>query len=333
MMSVAVTANAGEIQLSNGDRLQGQLVKLEDDYLYWRSANFGELKVATAKIQTLSLDKPVKIDGRKVPCAINGVSDGQLQYRCEDGESVSVALLSVESMQPFVDFSNGSYSYAGKLSVAGSHSRGNKDEEDWDINSQVKLRKGDFRHVFSLKYESESIEDAGTNEEHDADYRLDWFFSESWFWYNKLGFSADDSRNLNEGYDIGTGLGHQVWESLRSGLAYEAGLQYTQERYSPTDEEALDPDFESNRDEALFRVAFDFSYRFPRSIELIHNHEFLYSLEESENWRFNSETGFNIPLMRGIYSEFIIEYDYDNGAQGDTDKDDTKLRVGVGYQW
>lgn len=330
---ISSTSFAGEIILNNGDWIKGDLKRLQDDIIYWQSENFGELTIDKNKVLQLRTDTYMKVNGHDLPCRVRGMDEGRLMYDCADGDKVKMSLLSVDSLQPYAEYAAGAYDYEGKVAVSGTHSRGNKVEEDWDVASEVKFRRGEYRHVMTLDYESESSDDDPVDEEYDVKYRLDWFFDESWFWYNEAGIGADDSKNIDESYLLGTGLGHQVWESHRGGLALELGVEYIKELFNPDEEQELDPTFDSKLDQTLLRFATDFSYQFPLSLKFIHNHELLYSVDNSDDWRFASDTGFNVPLGKGLFSEFMLEYDYDNDPQAENRREDTKFKVGVGYEW
>lgn len=332
-ISLSMPSLGGEIILNNGDWIKGDLKRLQDDTIYWQSENFGELTIKKSKVLQLRTDTYMKVNGHQLPCRVRGMDEGQLMYDCADGDKVKLSLLSVDSLQPYAEYAAGAYDYEGKVAIAGTHSRGNKVEEDWDVSSKVMFRRGEYRHVMTLDYESESSDDDPVDEEYDVEYRLDWFFEENWFWYNEVGIGADDSKNIDESYLFGTGLGHQLWETHRSTLAFELGVEYIKELFNPTEEQELDPSFDSKLDQTLLRFATDYKYQFPWSLKFIHNHELLYSLDNSDDWRFSSDTGFNVPLGKGLFSEFLFEYDYDNDPQADNRREDTKFKVGVGYEW
>ncbi len=331
--SASASASAGEIILNNGDWIKGDLAKLEAEVIYWKSENFGELTIDKNKVLQIRTETYVKVNGHDLPCRIRGMDEGKLMYDCADGGKVKISLLSVDSLQPYAEYAAGAYDYNGKIAIAGTHSSGNKVEEDWDVASEVSFRRGEYRHTMTLDYESESSDNGPVEEEYDVKYRLDWFFDERWFWYNEAGLGADESKNIDESYLAGTGLGHQLWENHRTALALELGVEYIKELFDPTEEDELDPMFDSSVSQTALRFATDFRYEFPLSLKFIHNHELLYSLDNSDDWRFSSDTGINVPLGAGLFSEFMVEYDYDNQPQVDNRKEDTKFSVGVGYEW
>ena len=47
--------------------------------------------------------------------------------------------------------------YKGSLSFTGAYASGNQEREDWDFDSNVAWREGDFRHRSNLNYETHSL--------------------------------------------------------------------------------------------------------------------------------------------------------------------------------
>ena len=66
LVAVAVlssSAFAGELVLKNGDRLQGDLTRLEGDNLIWASDSFGELTVAKSQVDDMNTSSLFKVTG------------------------------------------------------------------------------------------------------------------------------------------------------------------------------------------------------------------------------------------------------------------------------
>lgn len=326
-----VSAFSGELVLKNGDRLQGDLVKLEGESVVWASESFGNLSVAKQDVDQLNTTTLIKMDGHPEPCTITSVSGGNVRFSCADSTSGQVSLLSLELTLPYEDYFAGARTYKGKVALAGTHTTGNKKEEDWELDTEIELRRGDFRHMFGAEYESESTNDAPADEEFEFSYSLDWFFQERWFWYNDVSIGAEESKNIDERYALGSGFGYQFWESDRSALSVESGVSFVKELFDRS--ENADDTFESQSERGVLRWAANYFYVLPFSAALVHKHEILYSLEDGEDWELDSDTGINIPLGAGLFSEFKVEYDYDNQPLQNEKKSDTKFSVGLGYEW
>jgi hypothetical protein len=330
-----VSASAGELVLKNGDRLDGRLVKVQDETLIWKAYSFGNvhLSVPKANVASLQTDQTVKIQGRDGGCTIQQLKQGVLSYTCEGQEVTQTELLAIDSMLPYEDFAAGAKIYSGKMALTGVYSSGNSIEEDWDFDAEVVLRRSDYRHKVALDYESDSDNGDKAQQQYELLYRLDWFFDERWFWYNEVKLGADEPKNIDESYVYGTGLGVQVWEFVDRALSFESGIDWVKEELNPTADDLLNTEWSSNRERSAWRFATYVRRDLPYNAKLIHTSEFLYSFDDSDDWLFSADVGVNIPLGPGLFSEYKIEYDYDNKPATDAKREDTKFTVGVGYQW
>lgn len=322
---------AGEISLKNGDQLQGELMRLDGSLVIWQSESFGELAIPKASVADLQTGARMKINGHSAPCTIGGMQGPDLYYNCADGGVGSVPLLTLEVALPYADHVAGAHTYKGRLSVAGVTSRGNKVENNWDLDSDVVFRRGDFRHAMLADYEARSQDSLPSDERFKVAYGLDWFFNTRWFWYNQLTVGGDETKRIDERYTFGSGLGYQVWESERTALALKGGITYVKELY----DRPLTPvlNFENSDERAVWAMNIDYRYQLPRGIALFHMSDVSQSFESSGDWLLTTDTGLSVPLGAGLFSEFKFEYDVDNEPQPGTRREDARFSVGVGYSW
>lgn len=327
-------AAAGELILTNGDRIEGSLISVNKSSLTWKSTNFGDLTIAKGKVADLSSSAKVKIQGEADPCVIEGMEGHFLTYHCGDeAREGSVELMALKSIVPFIEHTKENYEYAGRMAVSGTFSRGNKIEDDLELDAGITFRHEDFRHVMEIDYESNSNDGDPSEEDYEVLYRLDWFFDERWFWYNEGRVGREETKNVDERYTLGSGLGVQLWENPNSALALESGFDYVKELLEPSDGDRTNPDWESSVERTGIRFATRYRYKLPFAAEFIHTNELLYSLKDSADWTVSADFGINVPLGPGLFSEYKFEYDYDNLPPNDTKSEDTKFTFGVGYEW
>ena len=326
-------STADIITMNNGDQINGELVKLEGEHIHWASDNFGILMVATANISKLETAQVLKINGHKDGCTLTGMSRGRMLYSCGDDKEYSNQVRSVKTLMPYADFIQGDHSYRGKVRAAGDFANGNTNLLDWNIDIDMEFRQGDFRQRMAAVYDSRSRDSDPVAEIFDLQYQLDIFFHQRWFSYNKISYGIDEPKNIEEQFNIGSGMGYQLWDNDLTALSVVTGLGYTKRNFDSVDE--LDEMTNKGKDESInWRGGIDFRYRLPLSIGLFHRNEILWSLSESDSWQFDSETGILIPLGAGLFSDLKIEYDYDNSLRTElSNKSDTRIKVGLGYEW
>jgi hypothetical protein len=162
-------------------------------------------------------------------------------------------------------------------------------------------------------------------------YGLDWFFRERWFWYNNVTLGAEQQRGLDSYVSIGTGAGHQFWETRETALAFKVGLSYFDEEYTvPADSSVI---FEPRDTFTAGHLATDFRYNLPWGVGFFHNNEFIQSFNGGDNWHLKTATGLSAMLISKIYSEIKLDYNVDNEPQPGKQARDKRMSVGVSYKW
>lgn len=325
----ATPAMTDVISLKNGDRFHGDLVKLEGDSIIWASDSLGNITLAKNKVEHISTETLVKINGHNGPCTLLGNQGEEVVYSCQDSGASSTALTVLESMLPYHEYLGGAHTYRGTVRINGKYSSGNIEESNWDIYSDVEFRRGDYRHGMAVKYERKLKDGSPADEVFNVAYRLDWFFREHWFYHSEIAYGRDEPKSIDERYSLGQGIGYQFWDNDLSALALESGFNYQEDNL----EKVVSMDSQSSAEKSIWRLATEFRYTLPLSAELFHKSEMLWSLEESDDWRLGAETGINIPLGHGLHSRVMLDYDYDNLPLEGKRKTDTNLKVGIGYQW
>lgn len=335
---------AQQITLTNGDVIEGQLKKVDAESVTWTSEHFGELKIPKTRIEQLESDTELKLRGKAVPCQWRSLVNQRVTFDCADGHRLRVPLLSLQQVVPYEGHAKATYAYEGRLSLAGSKQTGNTRSEFWQVASDVRLRHGDWRHNVRFNLNGQSLRSQNSAGERlitrtqrgRATYGLDWFFQPQWFWVNRLGVERDDSRNIQEEYIYGSGLGHQFWETTRSALALEAGLQYTKRYLQQPREFIADP-----QEYGSVRLAADYRYKFDVGLQLFHKSELTHALKDPERgdverWEFNSDTGVSFPIIYSISGEVSMRWNYVNDARTQdarASKTDAVYKVGVNYSW
>ena len=286
----AASLQADELGLVNGDSLQGTTVAQSDSHLIWLSDNFGELTVALKRV-----------------ASINGEP-----------------LLSKSTMpEVAATVSSFSDSLRGELSVTGGYASGNEEREDWDIETAVEWRAGDYRHDARINYESHSLDGSTANEEYHVGYGLDFFFREKWFWKNGAASGANDNRAIDQYYSVGSAIGRQLWETEASALSAESGFVWISEEYND----------QSSDSRLTWSWSADYRKILMQSVELFHSHRLLVSVSDVDDSELKADLGLKTPLMENLFTELKLEWIYDNRPVLGTKARDSQRTIGVSYSW
>ena len=330
--SLASRSDAGVIELLNGDRLEGELVSIDSDYLLWHSKNFGEQNIKKTDIKNIQSAVAFKINGNNKPCYLEPMDAEYLRYRC--GESAPVkraSLLRIKTLLPYTAYLKDAYVHHGRINLWGAYSRGNEVRDEWNAQGEITLRRNDFRHVMGGEYARASWNHSAPQQRWNMHYSLDWFMGEHWFWYNSMLLGSDPQRGMDSYERLGSGAGYQFFENKTMTLAVKSGLALHDETYQlPA---GLEGDYALSDDFVALGFALDFRYNLPWGVGFFHNNEMLHSTENDPNVQVKTSTGLSSMILKRIYSEFKIDYWLDKDPQPMRQDKDTRMSLGLSYQW
>lgn len=323
---------AGVVELLNGDRLAGELVSIDEENLLWRSTNFGDQSIKKADIKNIQSDVALKINGNKSPCRLEPMEAEYLRYRCgESTRTKRASLLRVKTLVPYEEFKKGTYVYHGRINLWGAYSRGNEVREEWNTQGELSVRRSDFRHVVKGEFARASWNYSPPQERWSANYSLDWFFGEHWFWYNSVLIGADPQRGMRAYEYLGSGAGYQFFENKSMAFSLKSGLSLLDESYQlPVDLIDL---YKQEDDFTAIGFALDFRYNLPWGVGFFHNSEVLQPIDNDPNLQLKTSTGLSSMILERVYSEFKIDYWLDKDPQPTRQDKDTRMSLGVSYKW
>lgn len=326
------SVEAGVIVLANGDRLDGQLVRLDGEQLVWKTTYFGEQSIKRANIKSIATDQKLKINGSTQACHLTGLENDLLSYSCgDDPQPLRIPFLTLKVMQPFEDYKKDTLIHHGKINLWGAYSRGNEVRDEWNLQGEADLRLGEFRHVVGGEYARSSWFYSTPQTRWNARYSLDWFLRERWFWYNNTVIGADPRRGLDEYVLLGSGVGYQFWENKKTALSLKTGVAYLNEKYLPPNNNTQD--FIHGDEFYAIRLGMDFRYTFPLGVSFFHNNELIHSLENTSDWRLKTASGISSMILNKVFAEFKFDYLLDNEPQPGREGEDKRLSLGVSYKW
>ena len=123
---------------------------------------------------------------------------------------------------------------------------------------------------------------------------------------------------------LGGGVGHQFLETSATKLGIQAGLAYVFENYIVADNDELS--------EGLWGLEFD-QWLVEKKLKIYHHHRGFVGLEDIEDWRIETKTGFQIPVYKRFNVGAQFDYDYDNTPSSEEDEWDWELLLTVGWHY
>jgi putative salt-induced outer membrane protein YdiY len=317
---------ADELWLKNGDHLTGDVVRMENKVLIFKTAYAGDLSIQWGEISNLRTDKPIQI-------MLSGDMSARGIVKPGEGGSVSVktdkvaepitfglAQITVINPKP----PGPAVTLKGTANVGASVTSGNTDTKSLYIDGKLVARSAKNR--FTIGGLMNKAEDSGKKTVDNATgyMEYDYFFKEKWYAYTNGTVTHDHFKDIHLRTVLGAGAGYQIFETPIRNLSLEAGLSYVNEDFNVAEDQGF----------AAGRWAVDFDhFFFNKGVQFFHSHEGVVSLENSKDLFIRSQTGFRFPLFKGLNTTAQLNWDYENNPSPGRERSDETYLLTLGYQW
>jgi putative salt-induced outer membrane protein YdiY len=313
-------ARADEVLLSNGDRLSGQIVKMEDDVLTLRTNYGGEIKITWGEVRNLKSDKPITL---KVPGKSNGiVSD----FLIGGYDFIEVNELSPDNPVPLANIRGinlGYVQYQGNFTLGGNSTSGNTSTKAVNGAARLTVRADRHRLFVEAKYNYGDADGRLTARNSMAQAKYDYFISKKVF-LDAFGlWEKDTFQNLQFRNTLGAGIGYQFFDTGLTSLSTSVGLGYVSEHFTTTPQ--------TQTPSSRWGVRFQHKL-IPDRLTIFHKHDGFYDLSHGNGMRINADTGLRVFVYKDFY--FNLEYDLRLNTQPapGRQKLDEAFIFGIGYE-
>jgi len=317
---------ADEVLLKNGDHLTGQVVRMEEDKLIFKTSYAGEISILwqeAAGIETEASVEVVLTDKTSLKGIPLPAEKGKMRLKLSKiVETVSFDLTEVQAINPKPPES--AVKLKGHINMGLSATSGNTDTKNGHLDGEFVARTEKNR--FTLGAEFNRTEDEGKETVNNAlgYLKYDHFLSEKWFLYSNALFEKDKFKDLNLRTALGAGAGYQFLETPLTNLSLEAGLTYVNEDFDL----AEDKDYPAGRWSLNFeRDLWD------KAVQVFHFHEGFVSLEDTDDVFIRSRTGLRLPIYKNLKTTAQYNYDWDKSPEPGREKADKAYLLTLGYHW
>ncbi|WP_223484094.1 DUF481 domain-containing protein [Pseudomonas sp. A-RE-19] len=325
VVSASTPLLADTVWLKNGDKLSGKITLFDGGKLLIQTQYAGAVPIDWKEVKTLESDQQmlVKQDaytGEKAK-SLHAAEDGKVTLANGDGPK-TVELASIQQMlkpKPVVE----DLVWKGNVDMALDYRRAEKDTDDYDVGFKTSARHGRWRHTAEGEYNREFQDDVVTTDNWRAEYSLDRFLTEKWFWQGRLNYKRDKVEELSRQRTIGTGPGYQFWDNELGAFSLGSLLNNTDYEYS------------NGRKENFYSLAMKWDYNrylIGKKVEFFTKGEVGKPLSDVADYALDAEVGLRYKVTDWASLNLKAERDIISGSD-EADLSKTRYTAGFGVAW
>ncbi|MFL1513709.1 DUF481 domain-containing protein [Pseudomonas prosekii] len=325
VFSASTPLLADTVWLKNGDKLSGKITVFDGGKLLIQTAYAGAIPIDWKQVKTLESDQELLVkqdayNGEKAK-SLQAAEDGKVTLA--NGEAPkTVELASIQQIlkpKPVVE----DLVWKGNVDMALDYQRAEKDTDDYDVGFKTSARHGRWRHIAEGEYNREFQDDVVTTDNWRAEYSLDRFLTDHWYWQGRLNYKRDKVEELSRQRVVGTGPGYQFWDNELGAFSLGSLLNRTDYEYS-----------DGGKDD-FYSVAMKWDYNrylIGKKVEFFTNGELGKPLSGVADYSLDAELGLRYKVTEWASLNLKAERDVISGTN-DADLNKTRYTAGFGVAW
>jgi len=309
-----------KLQMKNGDRLTGEVVRMEEDLLILKTdVSEDKLNIEWNRIECLESTRDLTIVLKGYETLVGRMtcpSPGKIQV-------ISTKLGPTKELNPDDILSINPGTYRGYLNAGGSLARGNSDTAAANISTRFIAKTRKHRLTVEGAFNYGEAEGSTNTRNSLGSLKYDFFQTEKLYNYAQILSERDTFANLNSRLTQGLGVGYQFYDRRKLRLFTEAGISYYNE------DRVVGEDTRS----ASGRWAMGFEYETtPKWLQVYHRQEGYYTPESSSVY-VRAVQGFRLPVRDqfGMYVE--ADYRFNSRPEDGKARSDILLIIGISYEY
>ncbi len=326
-LTLGLPVVADELIMKDGSRLLGTVVNKDGGSSFdFKTAYAGVITIQWSEVKQLIADEPITVllkSGSSYDVVSANKNDDGVTTLSGADAAQTATLNEVAYFNPEPWRLGLGWHWQGNTNIALSFERGNTDQDDLQTDFAMTFRQLEDRVKLNGDYDKEKSNEVLTNENWRLVSRYDHFVSDHLFYGATLGFEHDRFADLQLRTTLGPLVGYEFYNSAAMNLDVAGGPNYVKENYYMAD----------NDEYAALGWQLNFDRFITDSIQFYHRHTGLLSVEDTEDFVWDTWTGLRFPIYAGVVASTEIKIEYDGGAQAGVDKTDTTYSVKLGYQW
>ncbi|QLF92566.1 DUF481 domain-containing protein [Pseudomonas sp. ABC1] len=324
LCALSLPSLADTVWMKNGDRLTGKITVLDGGKLLIETDYGGSIALKWSDVATLESERQLLVKQGDVTGdmakSLQPAEEGRVTL-ANGGEPKTVELASISQLMPPRSLIQ-DFTWKGNIGVALDYKRAENDTDDYDVAFDTTARHGLWRHNGKANYNREYKNDVTTTDNWDAEYALDRFIDEHWFWQGRLSYKRDKIEDVRRQRTVGTGPGYQFWDNELGAFSLASLINRSDYKFADGDKD----DFYS----AALKWNYN-RYLLGKSIELFSTGEAGKPLSSVADYTLDATLGLRYKVTDWASLNMKAEKDIVSGAQSDLDE--TRYTIGFGIGW
>lgn len=327
-LAVSITTTpllADTVWLKNGDKITGTIKLFDGGKLLIETSYGGAIPVDWKQVKTLESDQQLMVKQDQyqgeIAKSLKASDDGKVTLT--NGEAPkTVELASIQQIlkpKPIIT----DLVWKGNVDLAMDFQKAENDTDDYNLAFKTSARHGQWRHNAKGDYNRETQDDVVSTDNWSAEYSIDRFLTEKFFWDGRISYKRDKVEDLSRQRVVGTGPGYQFWDDELGAFKLGALLNRT------------DYEFSNGGKENFYSVAGTWDYnRFliGKKVEFFTNGELGRPLSNVADYALDAEVGLRYKVTDWASLNLKAEKNVISGSD-DGDLDKTRYTAGFGVTW
>jgi len=320
---------ADEIIMKNGDRLSGEIRKIDPSVVTMVTPYAGKVEVERDGISEIRTNAPSRVmltDHSLLFGQIASMEDGPAVIRDSvTGSEYKCSFRDIAYLNPPPHIAGEGTYFTGEINFGGEFKEGNTVSTKLKLDFKSQYDKGIHRYLFNGKSQWESENREKTEDNWFLQGRYNRLFAHNWYTLGNMSLEFDEFKGLMLRSVSGGGIGYRFMDEQHKKLSLEGGPNFVYENYQETGKKYM----------LAFREGANFEYPlFRNRLFFYHNHFVLQGLTDTDTLSIRTSTGFKVPLgLFGLQTAVQLDWDWDRKPSPGRQNSDTTVTVKGGYGW
>jgi putative salt-induced outer membrane protein YdiY len=318
--------SADEIRLQNGDRISGDIVSKAGDTLTVRTDYAGELAIRWSDVASISTTAPIDImlqgTGAPVRGTLQPGAKGGAVVHGAAGAARDISLADIAYLNPKPFESGRGTSYSGRAMLSAAYANGNTESERIFGDAEFAARAKRYRYAVTGRIDRRKEPLVETQSAWLLGANYDRFFDATQFGYVRGSLEHDRAKDIDQRTTVGVGYGLQVLDTPAAQLTLRGGLDYV----------VIDRLTASGERYPALGWGVKASYSpWGARLQLFHEQDGFWNLQETGTVTVRSRTGVRVPLIERFNATAQLNVDWERTPAPGRVPTDRILLLGMDY--